>query len=153
MKQLSIFRTDEGIVLERENEFRANFKRAFATENGLLEALEVYRTTGILDEYELTVSKELQPLLIRYLKEETPTDETDLRLYEYFEDLHEWHYVEVDSNYVNPPEGKDKEDAVSFLMGILNKELTIAINVSTEEARRFAQSVLAVCDKIEGESV
>lgn len=63
----------------------------------------------------------------------------------------EYHYVAVESNYIEPHDGNGKPDAVSIFMGILDSnEIDILITVPTEEARRFAQAILSVCDEIEG---
>ena len=64
-------------------------------------------------------------------------------------------YVEVDHNFANPPEGKGAKDAVSILAGTIHanneKDIYYCINVSTDEARRFAQAILNVCDEIDSE--
>lgn len=71
MKQLSIYRNEEKeIVLERENEFGHTSKRFFDSEKGLLEALKFYISSGEIDKYELSVSKEFWSLVIKHLEKE-----------------------------------------------------------------------------------
>jgi hypothetical protein len=67
MKFLSIFRTDEGIIVERRNEFGTNFKSVFETTKGMLECLDVYKSTGKISEYQLNVSNEFWATVINYL--------------------------------------------------------------------------------------
>lgn len=59
-------------------------------------------------------------------------------------------YLLVQSNYVFEREGKGKADAVNFIMGVDGvNEVDSLINVSTSDARRFAQAILDICDKID----
>ncbi|QHE63947.1 hypothetical protein FHE72_23435 (plasmid) [Rossellomorea vietnamensis] len=67
MKTLSISRNDEGIVVERKNEFGAKFKSVYATENGLKECLDVYKTTDTIADYQLHVSEDLLALVINHI--------------------------------------------------------------------------------------
>jgi hypothetical protein len=67
MKTLSIFRTDEGIIVERKNEFGAKFKSVYATENGLKECLDVYKSTDTIADYQLEVSDEFWALVINHI--------------------------------------------------------------------------------------
>lgn len=74
MKTLSVFRTEEGIIVERKNEFGTIFKSIFETTTGMLENLEVYKNTGKLDEYELDVSNEFWAIVINFINTgEMPT--------------------------------------------------------------------------------
>lgn len=79
------------------------------------------------------------------------TPSKDNLVSEKYED--ESHYVEVDHNFVNPPEGKGANDAVSILAGTIQadneKDIYYCINVSTDDARRFALAILNVCDEID----
>lgn len=60
-------------------------------------------------------------------------------------------YLEVESNYKVLDEGKGQDDAVNFFMGQELVESTDSlISVRTEDARKFAQSILTLCDQIEG---
>lgn len=67
MKTLSIFRTADGITVERKNQFGTTFKKVFETEEGMLEYLSTYKTTGAIDEYEMKVSEEFWTLVINSL--------------------------------------------------------------------------------------
>jgi hypothetical protein len=62
----------------------------------------------------------------------------------------EKHYVQVESNYVNPPEGKGQKNAVNIFMGVMDaRAIDILITVPTEEARSFARAIMNVCDQID----
>lgn len=65
-KKLSIFRTPEGIVVERRNQFGAKFESVFETENGLKEYLDVYKSTGAIADYQLNVSDEFRSLVTNH---------------------------------------------------------------------------------------
>lgn len=59
-------------------------------------------------------------------------------------------YVEVESNYKVPEEGKGQQDAVNFFMGQEHvNAIDSLISVSTSDARKFAQSIIDICDQIE----
>lgn len=86
---------------------------------------------------------------------------TEKRLYSKDENgKEENYYILVESNYNLDVDGKDQPDAISLLVGQYvgveqpDKknpfEIDSIINVSTEEARRFAQAILDLCDYIEG---
>jgi hypothetical protein len=66
-KTLSIFRNEEGIIVVRKNQFGAEFKSIFETENGLKEYLDVYKSTSAIADYQLDVSDEFWPLVINHL--------------------------------------------------------------------------------------
>lgn len=74
---------------------------------------------------------------------------------EHYPNLDESHYVEVDHNYTNPTEGKGQPDAVSLITGSIysdnTKDIYHCINISPDEARRFAQAILNICDEIDAE--
>jgi hypothetical protein len=60
-------------------------------------------------------------------------------------------YLEVESNYKVPEEGKGQNDAVNFFMGKEHiNALDSLISVSTEDARKFATSIIAICNRIDG---
>lgn len=64
------------------------------------------------------------------------------------------YYVQVESNYHVETDGKCMKDAVSFLMGQYahsdgKHELDQCLNFSTEEARKFAEAIIALCDRID----
>lgn len=62
-------------------------------------------------------------------------------------------YLEVESNYKVPEEGKGQQDAVNFFMGQEHvNALDSLISVSTEDARKFAESIIALCDRIDQET-
>lgn len=67
MKLLSIFRTDEGVIVERKNEFGTRFKSVFETPEAMLEYLDGYKRTGEIAEYELNVSNEFWGVVILHL--------------------------------------------------------------------------------------
>lgn len=67
MKKLSIFRTDEGIVVERENQFGTKFKSVYETKDGLIECLGVYKESDTLADYTLHVSDEFWGLVINFV--------------------------------------------------------------------------------------
>lgn len=67
MKLLSVYRTSEGIIVERKNEFGTKFKSVFETTDAMLEHLDVYKSTGKITEYELNVSNEFWGLVINHL--------------------------------------------------------------------------------------
>lgn len=72
----------------------------------------------------------------------------------------EKYYILVESNYNQGSDGKEQSDAVSLLVGQYVGdeqpekknpfEIDSVINVSTYEARLFAQAILDLCDEIEG---
>ncbi|MHA7139839.1 hypothetical protein ACRTEV_21645 [Rossellomorea arthrocnemi] len=66
-KSLSVFRTDEGIIVERENEFGTAFKKVFESETGMLEYLDVYKSTDTIADYQLHVSEEFWSLVINHI--------------------------------------------------------------------------------------
>lgn len=73
MKILSVYRTDEGIIVERKNEFGTRFEKIFDTVEGMLEYIDTYKQTGKIDEYELNVSNEFWSTVINFLSTgETP---------------------------------------------------------------------------------
>jgi|SRR5579875_501583 len=80
MKLLSIYRNDEGIVLERRNEFGYNFKSVFETVEAMLEHLDVYKSTGKIDEYKLEVSKEFWSTVIRFLNTGDLPDKEEVKI-------------------------------------------------------------------------
>lgn len=62
------------------------------------------------------------------------------------------YYLEVESEYFEPRDGKGKNNAVSFVMGQHNEnghEIDSVVSVSVENAREFAKTILTVCDEIE----
>jgi hypothetical protein len=65
-KKLSVFRTDEGIIVERENEFGTAFKKVFETEKGMLDYLDVYKSADTIADYQLHVSEEFWSLVINH---------------------------------------------------------------------------------------
>lgn len=67
MKFLSVFRTDEGIIVERKNEFGTRFKKVFETVESMLEYIDTYKQTGKIDEYELNISNEFWAMVINFL--------------------------------------------------------------------------------------
>lgn len=67
MKTLSIFRTDEGIIVERKNEFGTQYKSVFETVEEMLEYLDVYKQLGKISDYELNVSNEFWDIVINYI--------------------------------------------------------------------------------------
>lgn len=67
MKTLTIFRNEEGTIVVRKNQFGAEFKSVFETENGLKECLDVYKSTGAIADYQLDVSDEFWSLVINHL--------------------------------------------------------------------------------------
>lgn len=59
-------------------------------------------------------------------------------------------YLEVESNYDSVLDGTGKKDAVNFVTGEAEaNELHTLISVSTEDARKFAKSIIAICDQID----
>lgn len=67
MKVLSIYRNDDGIVLERKNDFGSKFRRVFENVEAMLEHLEAYKTTGEIYGYKLDVSNEFRSIVIHFL--------------------------------------------------------------------------------------
>ncbi|MEQ6378624.1 hypothetical protein RZN25_17600 [Bacillaceae bacterium S4-13-56] len=65
MKRLNIYKENDEFTLERINEFNHATKRVFLTEEGLLDALEIY--IHVLDQYDLNVSDELWAAVIYFL--------------------------------------------------------------------------------------
>ncbi|MGE6756250.1 hypothetical protein ACQKFO_22945 [Rossellomorea sp. NPDC071047] len=66
-KTLTISREDNGIVVERKNEFGTPFKKVFETEKGMLDYLDVYKSTDTIAEYQLHVSEEFWSLVINHI--------------------------------------------------------------------------------------
>lgn len=63
------------------------------------------------------------------------------------------YYLDVESEYEDPADGKGQKNAVSFVMSHYNingLEIDSVVNVSVEDARKFATAILKVCDEIEG---
>ncbi|WP_337017318.1 hypothetical protein [Oceanobacillus massiliensis] len=61
------------------------------------------------------------------------------------------YYLNVESHYYEPTDGKGKDDAIIFEMGQHGKnghELDAGITCSAEDARTFAKAILQKCDKI-----
>lgn len=67
MKILSIYRTAEGIIVERRNEFGTKFEKAFETVEGMLEYLDTYKQTGVIDQYQLNISNEFWSTVIKFI--------------------------------------------------------------------------------------
>lgn len=65
-KILSVFRTEEGIIVERKNEFGTPFKKVFESEGHMLDYLGVYKTTGAIADYQLNVSDEFRSLVTNH---------------------------------------------------------------------------------------
>jgi hypothetical protein len=67
VKILSVYRTDEGIIVDRKNEFGTSFEKAFDTVEGMLEYLDTYKQTGKIDEYQLNISNEFWSTVINFI--------------------------------------------------------------------------------------
>lgn len=65
------------------------------------------------------------------------------------------YYLEVASNYFDETDAKGMNDAVSFLMGqyadadLKEHEIDQLLCFSTEEARKFAEYIVSLCDRID----
>lgn len=62
------------------------------------------------------------------------------------------YYLDVEPEYKEPTDGKGEQDAVSFVMGQVNdssNQIDSVVSVSVKNARKFAEAILKVCDKIE----
>lgn len=68
MKKLLIYKQNGEFVIERVNEFNHAFKRAFISEQGLLEGLQSYRQ--VISEYQLDISEELWSMVLNFLNSE-----------------------------------------------------------------------------------
>lgn len=68
MKKLLVYMENEEFVVERVNEFTHATKRFFATEDGLFEAIEVYKP--VLSDYDIQISDELWAKVINFLNSE-----------------------------------------------------------------------------------
>ena len=66
-KLLSVFRTNEGIVVEQQNELGIKFKNIFDTKEAMLEHLNAYKTSGKLEDYELNIATEFWALVINHI--------------------------------------------------------------------------------------
>jgi hypothetical protein len=66
-KTLTIFRDNDDIVVERKNQFGTAFKKVFETEKGMLDYLEVYKSTDTIADYQLHVSEEFWSLVINHI--------------------------------------------------------------------------------------
>ena len=53
--KLKIYKENNEFVIERINEFNHSFKSQYITENGLLEAVEIYKP--VIDQYDLLVEQ------------------------------------------------------------------------------------------------
>lgn len=152
MKTLKIYKQDDEFVLERINQFGTSFKSAFITADGLKEALDYYK--WVIHEYQIVAAEDVWALVVNHLSGVTGNVKKDCIVSEYYPDLTEAHYVEVDHNYTNPTEGTGQLDAVSLITGSIysdnTKDIYHCINISTEEARKFAEAILKVCNEIEG---
>lgn len=63
------------------------------------------------------------------------------------------YYLEVEANYKVPEEGKGQKDAVNFFTGQEHvNALDSLISVSTDDARKFAEAILSLCDRIDQET-
>lgn len=61
-------------------------------------------------------------------------------------------YLEVEENYKVPEEGQGQQDAVNFFMGQEHvNALDSLISVSVEDVRKFAEFIIALCDRIDGQ--
>lgn len=60
-------------------------------------------------------------------------------------------YFSVEPNHNNPKDGVGKNDAVLFEAGNKGGDIDNVVEVSTEQARQFAESILKVCDAIEND--
>lgn len=162
MKKLKVYEENGEFVLERVNQFGTSFKRSFITEEGLKEGLDSYRP--VIHEYEIEASEDVWALVINHLSQVdmkarlvgiTEPAKADYIVSEYYPDLTEAHYVEVDHNYTNPTDGKGQADAVSLITGSIysdnSKDIYHCINISPDAARRFAEAILKVCDEIDAE--
>lgn len=67
VKTLSVYRSSEGIIVERKNEFGTRFKSVFETTEAMLECLNGYKLVGNIDQYELEVSEEFWATVINFL--------------------------------------------------------------------------------------
>jgi hypothetical protein len=62
-------------------------------------------------------------------------------------------YLKVEPHYKVPTDGKGKVDAVLFEMGqhgLNGHEIDAGITCHVQDAKAFAQSILQVCEEIEG---
>ena len=62
------------------------------------------------------------------------------------------YYLDVEPEYKEPTDGIGEQDAVSFVIGQVNEEghqIDSVVSVSVENARKFAEAILKVCDEIE----
>lgn len=67
MKLLSVFRTEEGIIIERRNQLVTESKDIFHEKYDMLEHLDVLEKSGQLDGYKLNVSNEFWQSVIKCL--------------------------------------------------------------------------------------
>lgn len=61
-------------------------------------------------------------------------------------------YLSVEPSYIEPTDGRDKNDAVLFQMGQYpdgKHEIDSVVSASVKHARAFAQAILTLCDEIE----
>ena len=68
MKVLSIFRNEEGIIVNRKNQFGTVFKSVFQSEKDLLTCLDGYKNFGNIEEYNVEVSNDLEKMVSGYLE-------------------------------------------------------------------------------------
>ena len=57
-------------------------------------------------------------------------------------------YLMVESNYFTRSEGRGTGNAINFFMG-QESETDSLISVSTDDARKFAQAIIDICDSID----
>lgn len=146
MKTLKVYLQDNEFVIERINQFGTSFKRRFLTKQGLKEGLDAYNP--VIHEYKIEISEDVWELVIHHISKVFKQGAKDC-IIEEFQD--EQHYLQVESNYIDPKEGKGQKDAVNFFMGVKDAgEIEFLIAVSTEEARKFANAILQICNEIDG---
>lgn len=63
-------------------------------------------------------------------------------------------YISVESHYNEISDAKEKDDAIMFEMGHIEENGEVIIDnivlTNIEDARKFAESIFKLCDKIEG---
>lgn len=67
-KVLKVYKDNDDYVLERINQFGHAFKKRFS-KAGLIEALQQYKTTGELEEYDIQAADDVLTLVINTLSE------------------------------------------------------------------------------------
>ncbi|KML00556.1 hypothetical protein [Rossellomorea marisflavi] len=66
MKRLDIYKEQGLLIVERTNEFGTTFRKQFETTKKMLDYLDVYKDTGKVSEYQITIEKELRPIVTNH---------------------------------------------------------------------------------------